>query len=72
MTASQSKIYGQEGFKVFAYNPGVVVSTLGPRNNAENGAMPTSQGTAPTVKISNGDHDDEHGELLSAAGQYPW
>ena len=72
VTACQVVEYGGLGFKVFAYCPGFTVSNLGPRNNAENGAKPTSEGAAPTVKILNGERDAEHGGFLHATGQYPW
>ncbi len=72
ITISQSKIYGEEGFKVFAYTPGFCVSNLGPHNNPENGAMPAADGAAPMVKILAGERDDEHGCFLSASGQYAW
>jgi len=72
VTACQVVEYGGLGFKVFAYCPGFTVSNLGPRNNVENGAKPTSEGAAPTVKILNGERDAEHGGFLHATGQYPW
>jgi NAD(P)-dependent dehydrogenase (short-subunit alcohol dehydrogenase family) len=59
-------------WKVFAYTPGFVVSNLGPHNNAENGAGPTSGGAAPIVSIIHGERDGEHGRFLSRDGQYPW
>ena len=59
-------------WKVFAYTPGFVVSNLGPHNNAENGAGPTSGGAAPIVSIINGERDSEHGCFLSRDGQYLW
>lgn len=71
-TAAQSVVYGEEGFKVFAFSPGFVQSGLGPHNNAESGAQPTSEGAAPMVKILNGERDEEHAKFLSAKGQYPW
>lgn len=72
ITAKQAMVYGEEGFKVFAYSPGFVVSNLGPWNNEEQGAQPTSQAVAPIVKILNGERDDEHACFLSADGQYEW
>lgn len=72
VTVCQVVEYGGLGFKVFAYCPGFTVSNLGPRNNAENGAKPTSEGAAPIVKILNGERDAEHGRLLHGTGQYPW
>lgn len=72
VTACQVFEYGGLGFKVFAYCPGFTVSNLGPHNNAESGAKPTSEGAAPIVKILNGERDAEHGGFLHAAGQYPW
>ncbi|KAF3768867.1 hypothetical protein M406DRAFT_98787 [Cryphonectria parasitica EP155] len=72
ITAAQSAVYGAEGVKVFAYTPGFTVSGLGPHNNAESGARPTSEGAAPIVRILNGERDDEHGGFLSSDGQYPW
>jgi NAD(P)-dependent dehydrogenase (short-subunit alcohol dehydrogenase family) len=59
-------------FKIFLFCPGFTVSNLGPRNNAENGAKPTSEGAAPMVNILNGERDAEHGHFLHATGQYPW
>ena len=72
VTACQEVEYGEQGFKVFAYCPGFTVSNLGPHNNAENGAKPTSEGTAPMVNILNGERDAEHGRLIHGEGQYPW
>lgn len=72
ITAAQSVEYGKLGVKVFAYNPGFIVSNLGPQNNAESGAQPASVGAAPVVSIVNGERDDEHGEFLSVKGKYPW
>ena len=59
-------------FKVFAYTPGFTISNLGPHNNAESGASPTSEGAAPMVNILNGERDEEHACFLSKDGQYPW
>jgi NAD(P)-dependent dehydrogenase (short-subunit alcohol dehydrogenase family) len=61
-----------KAFKVFAYTPGFTISNLGPHNNAESGASPTSEGAAPMIKILNGERDDEHACFLSKDGQYPW
>lgn len=72
ITATQAKIYGEEGVKVFAYTPGFCVSNLGPHNNEENGAQPAGEGAAPMVSILSGGRDDEHGCFLSSSGQYPW
>jgi NAD(P)-dependent dehydrogenase (short-subunit alcohol dehydrogenase family) len=72
VTACQAVEYGGQGFKVFAYCPGFTVSNLGPHNNAENGAQPTSEGAAPIVKILNGERDAEHGGFLHGTGQHPW
>jgi NAD(P)-dependent dehydrogenase (short-subunit alcohol dehydrogenase family) len=72
VTACQVVEYGGLGFKVFVYCPGFTVSNLGPHNNAENGAKPTSEGAAPIVKILNGERDTEHGRFLHGTGQYPW
>ena len=72
VTACQAVEYGGLGFKVFVYCPGFTVSNLGPHNNAENGAKPTSEGAAPIVKILNGERDAEHGGFLHETGQYPW
>jgi NAD(P)-dependent dehydrogenase (short-subunit alcohol dehydrogenase family) len=72
VTACQAVEYGELGFKVFAYCPGFTVSNLGPHNNAENGAKPTSEGAAPIVKILNGERDAEYGKFLHETGQYPW
>ena len=72
ITACQAVHYGELGFKVFAFCPGFTVSNLGPMNNAENGAKPTSEGAAPIVKLLNGERDAEHGGFLHATGQYPW
>jgi NAD(P)-dependent dehydrogenase (short-subunit alcohol dehydrogenase family) len=71
-TAAQSVVYGEQGFKVFAFSPGFVASNLGPHNNIESGAQPTSEGAAPIVKILNGERDEEHAHFLTATGQYPW
>ena len=71
-TAAQSVVYGEQGFRVFAFSPGFVASNLGPRNNVESGAQPTSEGAAPIVKILNGERDEEHAGFLTATGQYPW
>lgn len=72
ITACQMVDYGDLGFKVFAYCPGFTVSNLGPHNNAESGAKPTSQGAAPIVKILNGERDAENGGFLHETGQHPW
>jgi NAD(P)-dependent dehydrogenase (short-subunit alcohol dehydrogenase family) len=72
VTACQVVEYGEQGLKVFAFCPGFTVSNLGPHNNAENGAQPTSEGAAPIVKILNGERDAEHGGFLHKTGQYPW
>ena len=72
LTAAQSVVYGEQGFKVFAFSPGFVVSNLGPHNKAENGAKQTSEGAAPMVEILNGERDEEHAKFLTATGQYPW
>ena len=72
VTACQVVDYGGLGFKVFAYCPGFTVSNLGPHNNAESGAKPTSEGAAPMVKILNGERDAEHGKFIHEDGQYPW
>jgi len=72
ITACQVVEFGELGFKVFAYCPGFTVSNLGPHNNAENGAKPTSEGAAPMVNILNGERDAEHGRFLHGTGQYPW
>jgi NAD(P)-dependent dehydrogenase (short-subunit alcohol dehydrogenase family) len=74
ITAVQSQVYGVHGIKVFAYTPGFVVSDLGPHNNVESGAQPTSAGAAPIVRIINGERDDELpiGGFLRENGQHPW
>jgi NAD(P)-dependent dehydrogenase (short-subunit alcohol dehydrogenase family) len=72
VTAGQAVEYGPLGWKVFAFCPGFTVSNLGPHNNAEHGAKPTSEGAAPIVDILNGKRDDEHGGFLHNTGQYPW
>ena len=70
LNACQAVEYGGDGFKVFAYCPGFTVSNLGPHNRAENGAKPTSEGTAPMVRILNGERDAEHGMFLNLDGLY--
>ena len=72
VNAGQVFEFGPLGFKIFAYCPGFTVSTLGPHNNAANGAKPTSEGAAPIVKLLNGERDAEHGKLVHGDGQYPW
>ena len=72
LTACQVAEYGESGFKVFAFCPGFTVSNLSPRNNAESGAKPTSEGAAPMVNILNGERDAEHARFLHGAGHYPW
>lgn len=72
ITVTQSVVYGEQGFKVFAFSPGFVASNLGEHNKVENGAQPTSIGTQPIVKIVNGERDEEHAGFLTATGQYPW
>lgn len=72
LTAKQTVVYGEEGFKVFAYSPGFVVSNLGPYNKAAHGAQPTSVGAAPILRVLDGERDAEHGCFLSANGQYEW
>ena len=72
LTAAQAVMYGEQGFKVFAFSPGFVVSNLGPHNNAESGAQPASEAVVPIVKIVNGERDGEHAGFLTATGQYPW
>lgn len=64
--------YSEDGFKIFTYCPGFTVSNLGPYNNAESGAKPTSEAAAPIVKILLGERDAEHACFLHANGQYPW
>jgi NAD(P)-dependent dehydrogenase (short-subunit alcohol dehydrogenase family) len=71
ITACQVFEYGPAGFKVFVYNPGFTVSNLGPLNNAQHGAQPTSAGAAPIVMIVNGERDAEHGGFLHEHGQHP-
>lgn len=71
-TAAQSFVYGEQGFNVFAFSPGFVASNLGPHNDIENGAQPTSEGAAPIVNILNGERDEEHAHFLTATSQYPW
>lgn len=74
ITATQAVVYGKQGFKVFAFSPGFVVSNLGPQNTAENGAQDTSVGAAPMVRILNGERDGEvvRDGFLRAEGQFPW
>ena len=64
ITACQAVQYGEQRFKVFAFDPGSMVSTLGPQSNAESGAKPRSEGAAPMVKSLNGERDTEQGEFL--------
>lgn len=64
--------YGPEGFRVFAFSPGFIVSNLGPFNQAEQGAQPTVNGARPMVAILAGERDEEHGCFLSETGQYQW
>jgi len=68
LTAAQAALYGEQGFKVFAFSPGFVISNLGPHNNAESGAQPTSEAVVPIVKIVNGERDEEHAGFLTATG----
>ena len=72
LTAAQSVVYGEQGFKVFAVSPGFVASNLGPHNSIENGAQPANEAVGPIIKVLNGERDDEHAHFLTAAGQYPW
>lgn len=72
VTVCQIVDFEDDGFKIFAYCPGFTVSNLGPQNNAESGAKPTSEGTAPMVKVLNGERDAEHGKFLNMDGQYEW
>ena len=73
VTACQVAEYGPLGFKVFTYNPGFTVSNLGPHNNAESGAQPTSEAAAPIVDILDGKRDADHGKYLDKEeGYYPW
>ena len=71
-TVAQSVVYGEQGFKVFAFSPGFVVSNLGPHNSAESSPQQTSEGAAPIVKTLNVERDEEHAHFLTATGQYPW
>lgn len=70
--ACQVAEYERLGFKIFAYTPGFTVSNLGPMNNVENCAQPTSEGAWPIAPLLNGDRDAEHGKLLHKGGQYLW
>ncbi|QIW99258.1 hypothetical protein AMS68_004776 [Peltaster fructicola] len=72
VTACQVAEFGDEGFKIFSFCPGFTQSNLGPHNNAENGAKPTSEGAAPIVTILKGERDSEHAHFLHNTGQYPW
>ncbi|QIX01387.1 hypothetical protein AMS68_006904 [Peltaster fructicola] len=72
ITAKQAVIYGQYGFKVFAFSPGFVVSNASSNNRVENGAQPTEDAVRPMVDILLGQRDDEHGCFLGPVGQYEW
>lgn len=72
VTACQAVVYGNAGFKVFAYNPGFTVSTNGPSNDLEHGAKAAIEAAVPIARIINGDCDGEHGCFLHATGQHPW
>ncbi len=72
INACQAYEYGELGWKVFLFCPGFTVSNLGHKNNAENGAKPTSEGASPMVDILAGKRDAEHGGYLKDEGQWPW
>ena len=72
VTACQWVEYGPAGVKVFAYNPGFTVSSLGPQNKAENGAMPASEAVMPLIDVLEGKRDHEDGKFLHSTGVYPW
>lgn len=81
LTADQSVFLGKEGVKVFAVCPGFTASNLGPRNNVEGGAKPTSEGAKSIFDVVVGKRDAEHGGFLHGHeawnevpgdGQYPW
>ncbi|KEQ93671.1 hypothetical protein AUEXF2481DRAFT_31236 [Aureobasidium subglaciale EXF-2481] len=72
VTASQVAELGEQGVKVFAYDPGFTQSSLGPHNKAEFGAKPASEAAAPIIKVLNGERDSEHACFLHATGQFPW
>ncbi|KAI5212880.1 hypothetical protein E4T38_00024 [Aureobasidium subglaciale] len=69
---SQVAELGEQGVKVFAYDPGFTQSSLGPHNKAEFGAKPASEAAAPIIKVLNGERDSEHACFLHATGQFPW
>lgn len=72
VTACHAVELGKQGGKVFAFCPGFTVSGLGPMNNKESGAKPTSEGAKPMVGMLKGERDAEHGGFLHEGGQYPW
>ncbi|KAH6877990.1 hypothetical protein BKA58DRAFT_426897 [Alternaria rosae] len=72
LTACQDYEYGPKGWKVFCFCPGFTESNLGPRNKAEHGAKPTSEGARPMVAILEGKRDGECGGFLKAEGGWPW
>lgn len=74
VTAWQFRMFAvsDPAFKIFAYNPGFVVSSLSPLNSAESGAEPTLKGAAPLVDAVNGKRDADVGKLLDRDGVMEW
>ncbi|KAI9655881.1 MAG: hypothetical protein M1831_004726 [Alyxoria varia] len=71
-SACQVVEYGEQGFKVFTYCPGFTASNLSHMNTVDQGAKPTSEGTAPIVSLLSGERDADHGKFVHASGEYPW
>ncbi|KAF2468601.1 putative short-chain dehydrogenase [Lindgomyces ingoldianus] len=71
VTACHFVEFGPE-IKVFAYDPGFTVSSLGPHNNIESGARSAADSVMPLIDVLEGKRDDEAGKLLHNTGVYPW
>ena len=55
---------------VFAYDPGITQSNLGPQNEVENSAKPAAEAVIPSTEILEGKEDDEAGKMLHNIGVY--
>jgi NAD(P)-dependent dehydrogenase (short-subunit alcohol dehydrogenase family) len=72
ITACQFVEMGEEGIKVFAYDPGFTQSSLSGMNTKENGAREPRLSVEPLVEVLEGKRDDEAGRLLHNTGGWPW
>jgi NAD(P)-dependent dehydrogenase (short-subunit alcohol dehydrogenase family) len=72
ITACQVAEYGDQGVRVFAYDPGFTVSNLSENNKEEKGARKVEDSVRPLVDVLEGRRDGEMGKLLHNEGSYEW